>query len=160
MMRLRVILAALLAAVAAWDAGAHEFKLGDLTIGHPYAFETAATAKTGAGYLSIANAGGAPDRLLAVEADFPRVQLHVTEVDAAGVARMKPLETLEIPPGATVTLEPRGTHVMFMGLDAPLKAGEAIAATLVFEKAGEVAVEFNVEPRQGGAEPDHGAMTH
>ena len=52
-----------------------------------------------------------------------------------------------MPPGATVTLAPQGTHVMFMGLDAPLVEGERVPAVLVFEKAGEVAVEFAVEPR-------------
>jgi copper(I)-binding protein len=110
-MRLRLTIAALAAAGLASAAAAHEYKLGDLTIGHPYAIETAATAKTGAGYLSITNAGSAPDRLLAVEAGFPRVELHATEVDAAGVARMAPVEGLEIGPGETVTLAPQGTHV-------------------------------------------------
>ena len=53
-MTLRLIIAALAAAGVASAAAAHEYKLGDLTIGHPYATETAATARTGAGYLSIA----------------------------------------------------------------------------------------------------------
>jgi copper(I)-binding protein len=157
-MTLRLTIAALAAAGFA-RADAHEYKVGDLTIGHPHAIETAATTKTGAGYLSITNAGTAPDRLVAIEADFPRVELHATETDAAGVARMRGIEALEIPPGATVALEPRGTHVMFMGLAAPLKAGEKIDATLVFERAGEIAVEFNVEPRTG-AEADHEGMQH
>ncbi len=166
-MRIQSTLAALAAAFAlAGAAGAHEFKLGDLTIGHPYAIETAATAKTGAGYLSISNGGGAPDRLIAIEAPFPRVEIHTTETDAAGVARMLPVEGVEIPPGQTVTLEPGGMHVMFMGLGAPFVAGETVAATLVFEKAGRVEVEFNVQPRgegEGGMEDgdmDHGDMDH
>ena len=78
------------------------------------------------------------------------VAIHRTETDAAGVARMVPVEALEIPPGATVTLEPGGTHVMFMGLTAPFAEGDKIDATLVFEKAGEVAVRFNVEARRDG----------
>jgi hypothetical protein len=40
---------------------------------------------------------------------------------------------------------------MFMGLDGdPFEEGERIPATLVFERAGEIAVEFWVEPRAGG----------
>ena len=160
-MRLRLMSAALLAAAGlAGAAGAHEFTAGDLTIGHPYAIETAATAKTGAGYFSVTNAGSAPDRLLAVRADFPRVELHTTETDAAGVARMRELEALEVAPGATVTLAPQGIHVMFMGLAAPLTAGEKIDATLVFERAGEIPVQFNVEPRQEAAGIDHNGMQH
>jgi copper(I)-binding protein len=50
---------------------------------------------------------------------------------------------------------------MFMGLAAPLTDGEKVDATLVFEKAGEVAVEFNVEARPaGGGGMDHGTMHH
>ena len=160
-MRLRRILAAALAAAAvAGAAGAHEFKLGDLTIGHPYAVATPATAKTGAGYLTIENGGDAPDRLVEVRADFPRVEVHATEHDAAGVARMAPVAAVEVGPGETVALEPGGTHVMFMGLTEPLEAGAHIAATLVFEKAGEVAVTFNVEPRKAMDGMDHRAMGH
>ena len=55
-------LAALAAAMTlAGAAGAHEYKLGDLTIAHPYAIATPATARTGAGYLSVTNGGGEPD---------------------------------------------------------------------------------------------------
>lgn len=132
----------------------HEFGAGALTVGHPYAFATAPGAKVGAGYLSVTNAGSEADRLLAVKADFPRVELHATQVDAAGVARMAAVGSIEVPAGATVTLAPQGTHVMFMGLTAPLVEGAAVRAVLVFEKAGEVAVEFTVEARgaAGGME--------
>ena len=64
---------------------------------------------------------------------------------------MRPVEAPRHPAGATVTLAPQGLHVMFMGLDAPLVAGASIPATLVFERAGEIAVEFKVEPRAAGA---------
>jgi copper(I)-binding protein len=40
---------------------------------------------------------------------------------------------------------------MFMGLDGdPFEDGERIPATLVFDRAGEIPVEFWVEPRDGG----------
>jgi copper(I)-binding protein len=148
-------LALFVAITAAVPALAHEFTSDQLAIGHPYAVATAATARTGAGYLSITNTGDAPDRLLEVRADFPSVQLHTTEVDAQGVARMRHVDVLEIPAGATVVLEPRGLHIMFLGLTAPLQAGGTIDATLVFETAGELPVVFNIEER-GDAAPDHG----
>jgi copper(I)-binding protein len=44
---------------------------------------------------------------------------------------------------------------MFMGLDGdPFEAGESVPATLVFETAGRVEVEFKVEPRAGAAEAE------
>jgi copper(I)-binding protein len=118
---------------------------------------------SGAGYMTITNTGNDPDRLLEVRADFPRVTLHGTETDAQGVTRMIPVEGIEIAPGETVTLAPGGMHVMFMGLDGdPFEEGERIPATLVFERAGEIAVEFWVEPRNGGMtgheEHDHGSI--
>ena len=161
-MAFRLLSAALaVASLLAGAAGAHEFKLGALTIGHPYMSETAPRGTTGAGYLSVANAGPDADRLLAVETAFPQAMLHVTETDAAGVSRMRHVEALEIPAGATLALEPRGAHVMFTGLEAPLKVGDKIPATLVFEHAGRVEVIFNVEPRAGGAaegHDEHGAL--
>jgi copper(I)-binding protein len=142
---------ALALALLAFPAAAHEVRTGSLVIDHPYALETPATALSGAGYMTITNTGRDPDRLLAVRADFPRVTLHGTQTDAQGVTRMIPLEAIEIAPGATVTLAPGGMHVMFMGLDGdPFEEGERIPATLVFERSGEIAVEFWVEPRAGG----------
>lgn len=149
---IRLLAAALLAPAPLL---AHEFEAGDLTIDHPMAFATAPTAMAGGGYMTIANAGSEPDRLLEVRADFPRVELHATE-ERDGVARMRPVEALEIPPGETVELRPGGLHVMFMGLDGdPLEAGEEIPATLVFERAGEVDVVFHVEARDGDAASGH-----
>jgi hypothetical protein len=39
-------------------------------------------------------------------------------------------------------------HVMFIGLDGQLKDGETRPATLIFEKAGSIDVDFNVETIQ------------
>ena len=49
---------------------------------------------------------------------------------------------------------------MFMGLEAPLAAGASIPATLVFERAGEIAIDFKVEPRAAGTAHDMPEMTH
>ena len=142
---------ALLLCLASWPSAAHEVTTETLVIDHPHALETPATAMSGAGYMTITNTGSAPDRLLEVRADFPRVTLHGTETDAQGVTRMIPVEDIEIAAGETVTLAPGGMHVMFMGTGGdPFEEGERIPATLVFERAGEIAVEFWVEPRDGG----------
>lgn len=153
MMRLALALALL-----ALPAAAHEVTTGSLVIDHPYALETAATALSGAGYMTITNRGAEPDRLLAVRAAFPRVILQAVAPDAQGMPRMIPVEAIVLPPGETVTLAPGGPHVLFLGLDGdPFEEGERIPATLVFERAGEIAVEFWVEARRGEAtgQQDH-----
>ncbi|MEJ6403397.1 copper chaperone PCu(A)C [Yoonia sp. 2307UL14-13] len=127
---------------------AHEYKAGDLMIDHPVSFETAATARAGAGYMTITNNGDADDVLLRAEADFPRVELHET-VTEDGVATMQKQENVVLPAGESVRFEPGGKHVMFMGLSDPFEAGQEINVKLVFENAGEVDVIFNVEARDG-----------
>lgn len=146
----------LAAALLTTPALAHEYKLGDLEIVHPYI--PASAGKTAAGYFSITNHGSTSDSLVAIKADVPHATVHATETDASGVSRMTPVPALEIPAGGTVTLQPGGLHVMFMGLAHPLADGDQLPATLVFEKAGEVAVDFNVQPRTSDAGGDMSNM--
>ena len=155
---------ALVAALGlATAAQAHDFEADGLTVLHPFAIETAERATTGAGYFEIRNDGDSADALIAVEADFPKVALHES-VETDGMMTMQPIDRLEIAPGETVTLTPgEGGHVMFMGLSDGFEIGERFPATLVFESAGEVAVEFVVEARpEAGADDgmDHGDMDH
>lgn len=129
-------------AVCSTQLWAHGFTVGDLEIGHPYAFETPPMAMAGGGFMTITNNGDTPDRLIDVRADFLKVEVHETVV-TDGVAQMLPVEGIEVPPGETVTLQPGGYHVMFVGLEGrQLIEGESFTGTLVFEQAGEVEVEF------------------
>ena len=53
-----------------------------------------------------------------------------------------------------MVLKPGGYHIMLMDLKQPLKEGDLLKLTLVFEKAGEIEVEATVEPI--GAKGPHG----
>lgn len=154
-----LISAAVAATLTAGAAFAHEYTAGALTIDHPRAFETAPNVKVGGGYMTITNTGTTDDALIAVEVpSVPRVELHLSETDANGVARMMKQESIIIPAGETVTLKPGGLHVMFMGLgDDPFELGEKVEATLVFQSAGELPVHFTIEERSAN---DHGGMDH
>ncbi len=145
-----------LALFLAIGAEAHDYRHGDLVIGHPWARATPGAARVGAGYLTIANDGEAADRLVAARVPFAgRVELHeMTMVD--DVMRMRELaDGIELPPGATVALEPGGLHMMFIQLREPLVEGDRHVATLVFERAGPVEVEFHVESLAGGIPHHH-----
>jgi copper(I)-binding protein len=127
-------------------ASAHDYKAGTIEIRHPHIPATASA--TAAGYLALVNTGTEADTLLGVAAGFAKsAMLHESSVDASGIARMTHREALTIGPGETVTLEPGALHVMFMGLSAPLAEGAMVPATLTFEHAGRVAVEFTVEAK-------------
>ena len=128
-------------------AFSEEYTVGDLVIATPTAFETTATAMSGAGYMTVTNNGDVADRMIGVEADFPRVMMHETQMEN-DVATMVHLDGVDIPAGETVEFVPGGKHVMFMGLNGdPLEAGEEIPTKLIFENAGEVEVVFKVEAR-------------
>ena len=137
-------------------ASAHEFKLGDLEITHPWSRATLPGAKVAAGYLTVKNNGSTPDRLVSATADIAgKGEVHEMTVKD-GVMTMRPLAGgLEIPAGGEVKLEPGAYHLMFKGLKAPAVEGVKFPGTLTFEKAGTVKVEFAVE--KAGGEADHSA---
>ena len=155
---MKTILGLMAALMMTTTAAAHGVKTGDLEIIHPNIPQPATSAKSAAGYMAISNEGAAADRLIGVEtAAAQKSMIHTTETSADGVARMVHLEALEIPAGDTVVLEPGGMHVMLMGLTQTLKEGDMLPATLIFEQAGRVEVEFMVDPSEG---VDHSKMNH
>jgi copper(I)-binding protein len=116
-----------------------------IEITHAWARATAATAKTGAAYLTIANKSASDDRLVAVAATVAtKAELHVTSMDN-GVMKMRPLDGVDIKAGGQAELKPGGMHIMLVGLAAPLKEGQTFPLTLTFEKAGKVEVTVTVE---------------
>ena len=144
---------------AAAPAFAQEFKGGDVVVEKPWAHATPKGAEVGAGYLVVHNNGAAPDTLTGGSADFAKVEIHEMKMDN-GVMSMPELKNgLSIPAHGTIRFAPGGYHVMFTHLTKPLVKGEKITATLNFEHAGPVAVEFPVEsigasgpaPTKGGA---------
>lgn len=126
-------------------AVAETYSAGGLQIGNPWARATPKGAKVGAGYLSITNKGTESDRLIGGSAaPASRFELHAT-ITENGVGRMRQINSLEIKPGETVVFRPGGMHVMFVGLKQPLSQGQTVKGTLLFEKAGTVAIEFAVQ---------------
>ena len=77
--------------------------------------------------------------------------------------KMRPVEGgLEIKPGETVTLRPSGFHVMLVALKHPLEKGQTVKATLKFDHAGTVDVEYSIAaigaPAPGAAAGGGGMM--
>ncbi|TPM98030.1 copper chaperone PCu(A)C [Mesorhizobium sp. B2-1-3A] len=151
----RVALAFAIMFVGAQSVLAHEFKVGDLEIEHPWSRATPAGAKVAGGYFTIINNGSAPDRLVSISSDISdKAELHEMGVKD-GVMTMRPVTGgLDVPAGGKVALAPGGYHLMFIGLKRQPKQGEKFAATLTFEKAGTVNIEFAVEGMGGGMD-DH-----
>jgi copper(I)-binding protein len=144
-------LSLLLLAALSFTASAHEYKAGELKIGHPWARTTAPGQPSGAAYLKLQNKGSAADRFVGGSTPAAdRVELHSMSMDG-NVMKMRQVDAIDIAPGQTVELKPGAWHMMLIGLKAPLKAGDKVPLTLKFQKAGEVKVELKIEELAPGA---------
>ncbi len=146
---------------AATGAQAQDDKAGNITIDQPWSRATPGGAAVGAGYLVVKNTGEGADRLIGGTSPIAEsVEVHSMTMEG-DMMKMRKLEALEIPAGGSVALKPGGNHIMFLGLKQPIEQGKPFTATLSFEKAGDVEVEFAVEPIGAKAPSgghDHGAM--
>lgn len=145
---LKVVLVAAVAALTSTLAVAHDFKAGNIIIAHPMSFATPPGVGTGAGYMMLTNRGSTADRLVSITSEFPRTMIHKTEMNNGVMQMRHQMGGVVIPAGGSVTFEPGGLHVMFMGLKTPFKEGERKRATLTFERSGSVDVMFTVEKRK------------
>jgi copper(I)-binding protein len=144
MNRIAVVLAVFLMLPTA--AAAQEFKIGGITVVAPWARATPGGTKVGGAYLELKAAAGAGDRL--VSASSPAagsVEIH-EHASEGGVMKMRRIDGLAVPAGASVMLKPGGYHLMLMDLKQPLKQGDKLQLTLTFEKAGALSVEGPVAP--------------
>jgi len=140
-----VALLAVLVAASAPSVHAKDYHVGALDISAPWSRATPKGAPVAAGYLTIKNTGTTADRLVGGSSDAAaKVEVHEMTMDN-GVMKMRPITGgLEIKPGESVELKPQGLHLMFIKPKNLLKQGDHIKATLEFEKAGKVEVDFDV----------------
>ena len=128
-------------------ASAEEFSVGSMTIQDPWARPTPPNAKTGAGYFRVTNNGAAADQLLSASSQIAsHVEIHRQILDGT-VMRMRRVDVIDIAPGQTLTFEPGGYHVMFIGLTQPLTEGDAFPMKVIFQDAG--LAEISVKVRAG-----------
>lgn len=108
-------------------------------------------APNAAAYLTIE--ADVPDRLVAARSEAAReVQIHAHE-HADGMMRMRRLESLPVPAGVPVLLEPGGRHLMLREIGRPLAAGDEVVITLSFERAGDIEAVVVVRDTRRGAAP-------
>ena len=139
---------------------AHDFKVGDIEIDHPWSRPTPPAARVAGGYVTLTNTGAESDRLIEVTSPIAnRVEIHRSVIEN-GVASMRPIDGIELEPGTNVDFETERLHFMFIEPDRPLRDGDRFPATLVFERAGGVDVQFMVQMRASApateAHSEHG----
>ena len=144
-------------------ARAADYDVGSIHISQPWSRATPKGAASGAGYMTVTNKGTAPDRVSCVSSDASaQCQIHTMTMED-GVMKMRPVEGgLEILPGQTITLKPGGFHIMLLDLKHPLEQGQSVKATLKFDHAGTVDVEYPIAgigaPAPGAADAGGSTM--
>ena len=138
-------------------AAARDFKVGALVIDHPWSRATPKGAAVAGGYMKITNTGTTADRLTGGTTDAAKkFEIHEMKMEGS-VMRMRELsDGIVIPPGATVELKPGSYHIMMTTLARPFAKGDRVKASLTFEKAGKVDIEFAVDAAGGSG----GAKEH
>jgi hypothetical protein len=104
-------------------------------------------SKNTAIYMDIINLASENDALISVETDIAESSEIHKSVNIDGVASMVKIDKLALPAKQTVTLKPRGLHIMLMKLYKPLNKGDKINLVFVFEKQGRMNVEIPVDQR-------------
>ena len=86
----------------------------------------------GAVFMTLTDTSGKGDMLVAASSPVAKTtELHVHKI-VSGVIQMRPVSSLPIPAGGSITLQPGAEHVMLIGLKRPLREGETIPLQLVF----------------------------
>jgi copper(I)-binding protein len=136
-------LAATACLLAAAPAGA---QVASLRFSHPWIATPPNGAATAAGYVSVTNAGSQPDRLTGgASPAFDRIEVHQMSM-GGGMMTMRQIPGLDIAAGRTLTLAPGGGyHLMLIHPRHALRPGEHVPATLHFQRAGDVRVDFVVQ---------------
>jgi copper(I)-binding protein len=124
------------AAMAA-PAVAHSHKKNGLEIVHPWTQASGKDATSTRVFMTVRNASRAPDRL--VSASTPRAEK--VELNEAGKGRA----AFAVRTGEELSLYGNGPSLVLVGLKHPLAAYDDFKMTLVFEKAGPIAIDVMVE---------------
>lgn len=155
MKHLLFLLALVVSASALADAAA------TVTVDKPFARKAMKAQRNSAAFMTLHNSGPAVAIVAAESPVADIVELH-THVHDNGVMRMRKIDKIDLPAGASVTLQPGGLHVMLLGLKKDLNEGDAVSVTLVFDdgsrKTIEAPVRMVMRPKMKMKGMDHSGM--
>ena len=142
MRRFALATTAFLAATTVYAADA---KIGSISIDDVWA-RTGQPGQVSAAYMDVKNKGAA-DKIVSANCDCAKAtELHdVKMVD--GAMKMVPVSGMDVPANGELKLKPGAYHIMLIGLNRPLVAGETLPIKIKFEKAGEVTVQAKVKDK-------------
>lgn len=100
-------------------------------------------------YFVIQNHNAETDELVGAVSDAAEaVEIHESKMEG-DVMTMHRVESVALAPSEKVEFEPGGLHVMLIGLERDLKAGDEIEVTLQFRDSPDIAVKATVRDADG-----------
>jgi copper(I)-binding protein len=104
--------------------------LAQVSVTDPWVRATVPQQKATGAFMQLSSAKGT--RLVDARSPVARAEIHEMAVQDH-VMRMRQISGLDLPAGQSVALKPGGYHIMFFDLKQPVKEGDVIPLTLVFE---------------------------
>lgn len=140
----RFVLSTVALCIAA-SVSAADVKVGNLSIDDVWA-RTGQPGQVSAAFMDVKNKGAA-DKIVSAHCDCAKAtELHDMKM-ADGKMLMMQVPAMDVPANGELKLKPGGYHIMLIGLNRPLAAGETLPIKLKFEKAGELTVHAQVKDR-------------
>jgi copper(I)-binding protein len=106
--------------------------------------------ENGAVYFLIENHSTETHEMVAAVSDIAEaVEIHESKM-SGDVMQMNQLESVSLEPGAELMFEPGGLHIMLVGLQQDLQAGDEIEITLQFRDFEDLTVQVPVQEADTG----------
>lgn len=145
-------LAAARTSAAVFDAT--QIDADKIVIRNAWILEGPPSQKITAAYMLIENRNTAEISLISASTDAARVvELHKMSLED-GMMRMRKVDSINVPAGAVVKLEPGGYHLMVIDVNRELKEGDRVRVTLKFSNHIEKTIEVPVKSRDSASEED------
>jgi len=144
----------LLAIVMLFAVNSDKIKIND-----PW-MRPAASGGNTAAYFEIQNLTDKDDQLIKVEGKFAdSFEIHETK-EVNGKMKMSEVGQLTVKAKSTVSLKPKGNHVMIFDVTKDLKKGSTETLTLTFKNAGKIDVKFKITDNTGNDKQNSGHQHH
>lgn len=135
----------LLLALLFTSAAAAQHEAESIHVTGPWSRALPPVSQNGAAYVTLMNGGDRADKLIGASSPVAqRAEFHAHNMEG-GVMKMRPVTSVELPPGKKVEFKPGGLHVMLIGLRQPLKQGDRFPLTLRFANTPPITVEVVVQ---------------
>jgi copper(I)-binding protein len=134
----RIWLFASLISLAPAFAQAAETGADAVSVESPYVREVPPVSRTSAAFMTLKNTGTRDHAVVGARSPAAAVvELHTHLLGDDGMHRMREVARIDVPAGGETVLQPGGLHVMLVDLAAPLKAGDQVELTLIYDDASE-----------------------